>query len=89
MKRFPVILIIILALASCSKVPGGVIEPEEMAQLMADVHTGEAMLEMNRQDYPNDSMKLVLRQSIYVRSRFSRTGSPNRETESLPTPPCR
>lgn len=67
MKRLPVIIILILVLASCSKVPGSVIQPEEMAQLMADVHTGEAMLEMNRQDYPNDSMKLILRQSIYAR----------------------
>lgn len=67
MKRLPVIYLLIFAFASCSKVPDSVIQPEEMAQLMADVHTGEAMLEMNRQDYHSDSMKLVLRQSIYAR----------------------
>lgn len=65
MKRLPAILISALLLAACSKVPSGVIPPDDMARLMADVHTGEAMMEMNRQDYFNDSLRLILRQSIY------------------------
>ena len=67
MKKLLSGVVVALVTASCSKVPSSVIQPEEMAQLMADVHTGEAMAEMNRANYPNDSTKQALKQSIYLR----------------------
>ncbi len=50
----------------CHGVPSNVIQPEEMAQLMADVHTGEAVVDMNRRDYETDSAKQAFKQSVYI-----------------------
>ncbi len=47
----------VLALSACSKVPSGVIAPEEMAQLLADIHTGESVIDMNRMEFSSDSAK--------------------------------
>lgn len=58
--------IIVLA-AGCHGVPSEVIQPEEMAQLMADVHTGEALVDMNRREYETDSAKQAFKQSVYAR----------------------
>lgn len=52
---------------SCSKVPSGIIQPEEMAQLLADIHTGEAVVDMNRRDYRTDSARQAFKQSVYAR----------------------
>lgn len=55
------------ALTSCSKVPRSVIQPEEMARLMADVHTAEGVIDMNHRRFHSDSSRQVLRQSVYMR----------------------
>ena len=44
-----------IALCACNKVPSEVIQPEEMALLMADVHTGEAVVELNWDQFRSDS----------------------------------
>lgn len=36
-----------------------------MAELMADVHMGEAVVDLNRSLFPNDSSKQLMKQSIY------------------------
>lgn len=55
-----------LAAAACNRVPSDVIQPEDMAQLMADVHTGEAVVDMNRREYETDSSKQAFKQSVYL-----------------------
>lgn len=57
--------ILILALISCSKTPEHVINEDNMARLMADIHKAEAMIEDESSITYNDSMKLTLRQSIF------------------------
>ena len=57
----------VLALSACSKVPSGVIAPEEMAQLLADIHTGESVIDMNRMEFSSDSAKQAYKQSVYAR----------------------
>ena len=42
---------LLLLTCACSKVPGGVIPPERMAELLADFHTGEAVVDMNRTEF--------------------------------------
>lgn len=70
MKRLflPLVAIFTLVTASCSGVPSGVIPPKKMARLMADVHIGEAVAESNSSTFRNDSMKQLLKQSIYQRN---------------------
>lgn len=70
MRKLPELILCIATVAlvaACSHTPDGVIEPEKMAQLMADFHTAEAVVDMNRQDYRSDSAKQVLRQSVYAK----------------------
>lgn len=55
-----------VAAAACHRVPSDVIQPEDMAQLMADVHTGEAVVDMNRREYETDSSKQAFKQSVYM-----------------------
>lgn len=66
-RHLLLLMLLPLIAPGCSKVPSSVIQPEKMAQLMADVHTGEAVVEQNRQSYPTDSARQVFKQSIYVR----------------------
>lgn len=56
---------ITITISGCKKTPEGIIPQEEMAQLMADVHIGEAMIDFNYSAYPNDSTRKLLKQSIY------------------------
>lgn len=71
MNRFvDISLILAVAFAivcSCSGVPDGVLDKEEMARLVADIHIGEGVVESNPSAFPNDSTKRALRQSIYAR----------------------
>lgn len=70
MKSLPLISLCSAALLSavaCSKVPEGVIAPDDMARLMADVHTGEAVIEINRSSYMTDSLKQTVKQSVFMR----------------------
>ncbi|MDE6010978.1 MAG: DUF4296 domain-containing protein [Muribaculaceae bacterium] len=59
-------LLAALATAACSRIPGNVIEPEDMAQLLADIHIGEGVTDQSG-DFRSDSMRRVLKQSIYAR----------------------
>lgn len=68
MRNLVKILTISLLLAvACKKVPSDVIQPDDMASLMADIHTAEAVVDMNHSSYSNDSLKLTMRQSVYMR----------------------
>lgn len=51
---------------SCHRRPGFVIPPDKMAELMADIHTGEAVVESSS-DFRTDSTRQVLKQSILAR----------------------
>lgn len=53
-----------LLAASCSSVPGHVIPPKEMASLLADIHIGESVVDLNRNDFRTDSSKAVMLQSV-------------------------
>lgn len=55
------------ALVACTRVPDDVLDKEKMAALMVDVHIGEAVVDANASKYPDDSLKRVLKQSIYAK----------------------
>lgn len=70
-KLFPMLVVCLLALiglmiSGCKKTPDYVLDREEMAQLMADIHTGEAVIDFNYSVFPNDSTRKMLKQSIYA-----------------------
>lgn len=55
----------ILLLAACSGKKSKVLSQEDMAQLMADIHMAEGMVDVNYSDFHTDSDRLALRMSIY------------------------
>lgn len=63
-SKYLILAVAGLLAASCSKVPSYVIQPDEMAELMADIHVGESVIDMNRLDYRDDSTKMLFKQSI-------------------------
>lgn len=67
MRKLLVILLVMVAFAACDSTPDYVIPPKKMAELMADVHTGEAVVESNSRTFSNDSLKRTFMQSIYMK----------------------
>ncbi|MCM1293733.1 MAG: DUF4296 domain-containing protein [Bacteroides sp.] len=56
-----------IILVACNRTPDDVLDQEDMAQLMADIHQGESVVESNSSAFYNDSLKRAFRQSIYAR----------------------
>lgn len=61
------IALVLSASQGCKRVPTYVIQPDEMSELLADIHIGEGVVEQNPGEYRNDSIKRLLKQSIYER----------------------
>lgn len=60
------ISLVALAAAGCSRVPSRIIQPEEMAALMADMEMGDAVINSEPGKWRNDSLRRTLLQSIYA-----------------------
>lgn len=54
-----------LLAASCSRIPDYVIQPDPMADLLVDIYKSESVIEMQRSRFYSDSLKTLLRQTIY------------------------
>lgn len=61
----PVTFAALLLAAACSGVPDGVLDKEDMASLMADIHKGESAIALSDGRFYSDSMRYVVRKSIY------------------------
>lgn len=62
-KQFSFILSLVAMLSilvACNNVPDYVIPQEEMAQLLADIHIGESVVDANSREYMSDSLKKQL-----------------------------
>ncbi|MDE6239430.1 MAG: DUF4296 domain-containing protein, partial [Muribaculaceae bacterium] len=62
--KYGAIGVVALLAVSCSSVPGYVIPPDKMASLLADIHVGEAVVDLNRADFRTDSSKSIMLQSV-------------------------
>lgn len=62
---------LLLTLTACNNVPDYVIQPDEMSEVMADIHVAEAVVESNYQDYRTDSLKMLLKQSVLAKHRYT------------------
>lgn len=49
---------------SCSSAPEGVIAPDDMVDLLVDVHMGEALTDVRYSDFNSDSARLKLRRTV-------------------------
>ncbi|MDE6100051.1 MAG: DUF4296 domain-containing protein [Paramuribaculum sp.] len=59
-------------LCACSGRPSEVLSKEEMAQLLADIHTGESVVESLSRTFPDDSTRRAFLQAIYEKHGVSR-----------------
>lgn len=65
MKRLVAILPLLLLLSvACSKAPRGVLDEDDMADLLVDFHKGEAYVDIHSTEYFNDSLRAVIKQSV-------------------------
>lgn len=53
--------------SNCSSTPDEVLPQEKMAQLLADIHIGESIVDAERTKYYNDSLKKTVKQSILIK----------------------
>ncbi|MDE6684061.1 MAG: DUF4296 domain-containing protein [Duncaniella sp.] len=69
MRHLPSVLFaaLLLVMMACSRTPDYVIPKDKMAQLMADVYLGDAVVDNNSREYNTDSLRRVLMQSIYLK----------------------
>lgn len=67
MRRLPLIICLLTALAACKGVPGHVLPQEEMAELLADRHVAEAVVDYNSAQWRTDSQRIALRDAVYAR----------------------
>lgn len=64
-------VLVVTLIIACNKVPDGIIQPQEMAELMADIHMGEAVIDANYSTYTADSSRMLLKQSILANKGYS------------------
>lgn len=65
-RILPYLTVGLLLLTACTGVPDDVIQPEQMARLLADIHIGESVVEGNPSKFPTDSSKRAFKQAIYA-----------------------
>lgn len=61
------VVLLTVVTTGCSSTPDGVIPHDRMVDLLTDIHIGESVIEVNRRDYSNDSLRKVLKQSIFMK----------------------
>ena len=59
------LFLLVLSLLSCDKTPRGVISVNDMADLIVDLKIADVYIERHRDEFPDDSSKLVLKQSVF------------------------
>lgn len=57
----------LVLVSACTGVPDEIIQPDDMASLLADIHKGDALVEIEPRDYDNDSLRKQLKQSILMK----------------------
>lgn len=68
MRKLPCLLVALGFIAlSCRRTPSGVISPDDMSKLLADMHVAESVVDLSQSEYQSDSMKRVLKESVLER----------------------
>lgn len=70
LRLLPVTLLLSLTvgiMSSCGGTPDGIIPPDKMARLMADIYVGEATMETSSHLFSSDSSRRVFKQSIFLK----------------------
>ena len=63
-SKLIITLAVLLVSVACHRVPSYVIQPEEMAELMADVRMADAVVSVQNRDFPSEAHKIALKQAV-------------------------
>lgn len=66
-KQILFIILCTFVFIGCSNTPDKVLSQEKMAQLLADIHIGESVVDVERTKFYNDSLRKTVKQSILVK----------------------
>lgn len=61
------LMLVFLMLVACNKAPDGVISENKMARLIADLNKAEYYVDSHNSEFPNDSTRMALKQSIFAK----------------------
>ncbi|MBE6311425.1 MAG: DUF4296 domain-containing protein [Bacteroidales bacterium] len=61
----------VIILVGCSKAPKYVIAEDDMVDLLSDLYKAEAIMEDDNNRFNNDSLKMVMRQSVFLKHNVS------------------
>lgn len=64
-------LLAAILLTACSKTPKGIIPEHKMAELLADMSEGDAIVELNRSEYEQDDARKALKQAILQKNGYT------------------
>ena len=67
MKRLPLILLLAVSIMACNSKPDEVLNEKKLEDLLVDVYKCEAIVDNNRTTYKSDSMKAVVKQSVFLK----------------------
>lgn len=70
-SRLLITAAIACSIAACSSRPSNVLDKEDMAELLADIHVAEGVAETNSRSFPSDSTKRELRASVLKRHKVT------------------
>ena len=72
LKSISLLFLLCFLCGSCINRPDVVIAPDEMVDLLVDIHKTEGLLEVQGTQYANDSLRKSLMASVYVRHGVSK-----------------
>lgn len=61
------LIVVIMVSVACNRVPKAVIQPDDMSELLADLHVAEVVVDQNHGIYREDSTRILLRQSVFAK----------------------
>ena len=66
-SRWHILLVALLVLMACNKVPRGIIKESDMVDLLVDLHKADAYVDNYPTQFPSDSTRMMLKQSVFMK----------------------
>lgn len=65
LRKYGIVLFLVVGIAACSRVPKGILSEKEMQHVLSDMLLGEAMVNNKYKEFQEDSVKEALFESIF------------------------
>lgn len=71
MRSSILIFALLIVLSCCTHTPDGVLSEGDMTDLLVDIHKGEAYIDAHSDKYSNDSLKKLVKQSVFAQHKVT------------------